>query len=187
MCGRGFTLVELLVTVVVSVLLLSLALPSFHNLVAGQRSAAAINQMVGAVNTARSLAITGGRVVTLCPGRGGECLGRNQWHQGMLIFVDHNGNGRLDGSERVAQALPPLSPGERLYWRSFRNRSYLQFQPRGYTQWQNGNFLYCPPDLQPEQARMAILNAQGRLRTARDVNGNGVVEDAGGRDVRCPP
>lgn len=187
MRARGFTLVELLVTITLAGLLLSFALPSFQGLVADRRGAAAINQMVAAVNFARALAINGGRNVTLCPGRGDECLERNRWHQGALIFVDANGNGRLDGDERVERSLPALAPGERIYWRAFRGRSYLQFRPRGYTRWQNGSFLYCPPDLEPERARMVILNAQGRLRTARDRDGDGVVEDAGGDAVRCPP
>jgi type IV fimbrial biogenesis protein FimT len=183
---RGFTLVELMAAVALAAVLLSLALPSFQRLLAAQRAAAAVNQMVGAVNLARALAITTGRIVTLCPGSGGVCLGRNQWHLGALVFLDRDGNGRLDGDERVARGLPPLAPGERLYWRSFRNRSYLQFHPRGYTQWQNGNFLYCPPDNDPRHARMLVINAAGRVRPARDADGDGIAEDAGGDPVQCP-
>lgn len=182
----GFTLIELLVTLAVAAVLLSLALPAFDGLVGRQRSAAALNRMVAAVHFARSLAITSGGVATLCPARGGECVGRDQWHQGAMVFVDENGNGRLDGNERPERVLPPLEHGERIYWRSFRNRSYLQFLPRGYTQWQNGSFLYCPPNGQAELARMVILNAQGRLRAARDADGDGVVEDAAGEPVACP-
>jgi len=33
---------------------------------------------------------------------------------------------------------------------------------------------------------MIILNAQGRVRVARDVDGDGIVEDAAGRPVSCP-
>ena len=183
---RGFTLIELMLTLAVAALLLAMAAPSFNRLVANHRGAAAMNQMAGAVNFARSLAITQGGVVTLCPGRSTECLGRDQWHRGALIFVDQNRNGILDGNERVTRALPALEPGERIYWRSFRNRTYLQFHARGYTRWQNGNFLYCPPDGDPRLARMAIINPPGRLRSARDRDGDGVVEDASGRPLACP-
>jgi len=186
MAARGFTVIELMATLAVAALLLSLAAPSFQRLIATHRSAAAMNQMAGAVNLARSLAVTSGAVVTLCPGRGSECLGRDQWHRGALIFVDHNRNGTLDADERVDRALPPLEPGERIYWRSFRNRTYLQFHARGYTRWQNGNFLYCSPGGDAGLARMAIINPPGRLRSARDRDGDGVVEDAAGRPVVCP-
>lgn len=187
MGSRGFTLIELLAALAVAALLLAFAVPSFRNLVARERGAAAMNQMLGAVAAARAEAITARRVVTLCPGRSGRCLGRNQWHAGALIFHDADADGRIDAADRVTRALPALAEGDRVYWRSFRNRSYLQFHPRGFTRWQNGNFLYCPADADPARARMAIINAQGRIRRARDSDGDGVVEDASGRAVSCPP
>lgn len=187
MGGRGFTLIELLVSVAIAGVLLSFALPSFQRLVAAERATAAMNQLLGAVALARSQAILQGRVVTLCPGAGGRCLGRHQWHHGATVFVDHNGNARLDGDDHLVRSFPRLRPGGRIYWRSFRNRSYLQFHPRGYTRWQNGNFLYCPPDDDETHARMAIINAAGRGRVARDGDGDGIVENASGDNVICPP
>jgi hypothetical protein len=59
--------------------------------------------------------------------------------------------------------------------------------PRGYTHWQNGSFLYCPADNDVTHARMAIVNAQGRTRRAEDRDHDGVIEDAAGRPVVCPP
>ncbi len=184
---HGFTLVELMITFAVAAALVGLALPSFQRLLAGQRGAAAMNQMIGAVRFARAEAVFRRRTTTLCPAADRQCLGRQQWHRGAMVFVDDNGNGRLDPGERLARAFPALRAGERVYWRSFRNRSYLRFRPRGFTQWQNGNFLYCPPDADPTLARMAILDAAGRVRLARDADHDGIVENARGRDVTCPP
>ncbi|MDZ7668101.1 MAG: GspH/FimT family pseudopilin [Gammaproteobacteria bacterium] len=187
MTCRGFTLTELLAAVAVAAVLMAFAVPSLQAFLARERGTAAVNQLLGALATARAQAIMQRRVVTACPGRAGACLGRNQWHHGMLIFADDNGNGVLDTGERLMTALPALRDGERIYWRSFRNRSYLQFHPRGYTRWQNGSFLYCPPDQDAGQARMAIINAQGRVRMARDTDGDGIVENASGDPVVCPP
>jgi len=183
---RAFTLAELLAALAVAAVALALAVPAFDDLLAGRRATAALDQIVGGIAVARTEAILQGRPVTLCPARATACLGRDRWHEGALIFVDDNGDGQRNDGERVLAALPPLPPGARLYWRSFRNRSFLQFQPRGYTDWQNGHFLYCPPDGRPRHARMAIVNAQGRVRIARDADGDGVVEDAGGAPLRCP-
>lgn len=183
---RGLTLVELLVMLAVAGILVTVALPGFRRLSDESHSAAALNQLVGAVHFARHAAVTHGRTVTLCPARDDTCLGRDQWHAGALVFVDLDRNGRREPEEPVVGRLPPMTGTGRVYWRSFRNRIYLQFEPRGYTAWQNGNFLYCPTDGNPRLARMIILNAQGRIRVARDRNGDGIVEDASGRPVICP-
>ena len=82
--------------------------------------------------------------------------------------------------------MPRLGEGERFYWRSFRNRSYLMIRPSGLTDWQNGNFLYCPESGDPRLARQIVINAQARVRHARDSDGDGIVEDARGRAVVCP-
>lgn len=187
MAGRGFTITELLVTLAVAAVALGLAAPAYQRLADSHRSSAAVNQLVGAVNLARSEAIVRNHTVTLCPGSGSACLGRDQWHAGALIFLDGNGDGQIDPGDRVLTALPPLPHGARVYWRSFRNRSHLQFQPRGYTQWQNGTLLYCPPDRDPALARLVIVNVAGRARLATDDDGDGVVNRPDGDNVRCPP
>ena len=182
----GLSLVELLVTLALAAVLLGMALPAFQDLAANSRGSAALNQIIGAVNYARSAAVTHHATVTLCPGVDRRCLARDQWHRGALLFLDHNGNGLLETDDPVLGRLPSLDDGGRIYWRSFRNRGYLQFMARGYTAWQNGNFLYCSVNRAASEARMVILNAQGRIRVARDRNGDGVVEDASGRPVSFP-
>ncbi|MFW6092463.1 MAG: GspH/FimT family pseudopilin [Pseudomonadota bacterium] len=187
MIQRGVTLVELMVTLAVAAVLMALALPAFDALLDRERGTAALNQIIGAVRLGRTEAIIRGRPVTLCPAADGACLGRDQWHRGALVFTDDAADGEVGPEDTVLTALPPLRQGERVYWRSFRNRTYLRFQPRGYTAWQNGSFLYCPPDADVRRARMVIVNAQGRVRVAADADGDGVAEDAAGRALVCPP
>jgi len=188
-CVRGLTLVELLAALAVAAVLLGMALPAMRHLVDQQRAAAAINQVAGAVNFARASAIEGRRTVSLCPSPAREpdayCAGRDEWPIGMLVFSDGNGNGRRDAGEATLRRLPALPPGATLRWRSFRNRSYLQFLPSGLTPWQNGHFLLCLRDDDPRLARMLVVNAAGRLRHARDRDGDGVREDAQGRPLDC--
>jgi type IV fimbrial biogenesis protein FimT len=182
----GLTLVELLVTLAIVAILLRLGAPAFRDLTAANRSAAALNQLVGAVTLARASAVTHYRVVTLCPGAQRTCFGRDEWHRGALVFVDGDADGKVGSGDAVLRRLPPIDAGGRIYWRSFRNRTFLQFRPNGYTPSQNGSFLYCAADRDRRSARMLILNAQGRLRPARDADGDGVVEDSGGKPVSCP-
>ena len=115
-----------------------------------------------------------------------SCGRRNTWHNGALVFLDRNANGRFDGSDALLRRMPRLREGDRFYWRSFRNRSYLMIRPSGLTDWQNGNLLYCPESGDPRFARQIVINAQARVRHARDSDGDGIVEDAKGRAVECP-
>ena len=186
MRNRGYSLIELLIGIAIASVLLSLAVPGFRGLIAREEAVAAINGIIGSVQFARSIAITHQLRVTFCPANGANCGRRSDWHAGGWIFADSNSYGRIDASEIVYGGLPALKDGSRLYWRSFRNRSYLRFLPNGLTDWQNGHFLYCPENADPRLARQLILNAQGRARLARDTDGDGIAEDARGRPLQCP-
>ena len=181
----GASLTEMLTALAVAAVLVGVGAPGMSALVGRGQADAAMAQMVGAIRYARHLAITRGATATLCPGVGNGCGRRDSWHEGALIFLDNNGNGRLDGGEEIARRLPPLPRGHRLRWRSFRNRKSLSLQPNGLTNWQNGNMLLCPPDKDAKKARQIIINAQARVRLAQDGDGDGVVEGGDGRPVSC--
>ena len=183
--AMGASLTEMLTALAVAAVLAGVAAPGMAALVGRGQADAAMAQMVGVIRYARHLAVTRGVTATLCPGAGATCGRRDSWHEGALVFVDGNGNGRLDAGEEIARQLPPLPRGYRLRWRSFRNRTSLSLQANGLTNWQNGNMLLCPPDGDARKARQLIINAQGRVRLAQDADGDGVVEGGDGRPVSC--
>jgi len=183
----GFTLPEVPVTLAVVGVLTGFALPAFQGFVERNQSAVALNQLLAALQSARYAAVTLRSAVTLCPSASGAACGaRDSWHEGTLIFADYNANGLRDSKEPVVRWLPGFETGARIYWRSFRNRSYLQIAPTGMTDWQNGNLLYCPANGDPRFAREVIINAQARPRVAPDTNHDGIAEDASGQPLRCP-
>jgi len=183
----GFTLPELLITLALVGVLTGLALPAFQGFVERNRSSAALNQLLGALQSARHAAVTLRTTVSICPSASDVACGvRDSWHLGTLIFTDHNANGQRDPDDSVLRWLPGITNGARIYWRSFRNRSYLQMNATGLTNWQNGNLLYCPPDRDARFAREVIINTAARPRTAPDTNHDGIPEDANGQPVRCP-
>lgn len=63
---RGFTIVELLVTVTLAAILLSIAVPSFRQLMVSNRLTAQANEIVAAINFARSEAVKRNGNVTFC-------------------------------------------------------------------------------------------------------------------------
>lgn len=70
MKNHGFTLLELMITLVIMAIMLSWAVPGFQELVRQNRLTTATNELVTALNLARSEAIKRGRTVTVTPSGG---------------------------------------------------------------------------------------------------------------------
>ena len=192
---RGFGLLDLLLSLVVISTLLTLGLPSWTGLVQQQRASASLNQLLGGLAFTRTSAIMNSTTTTFCPRAPREdnppaatqpqCGERNSWDRGALIFVDFNRNGQLDGQDTLLKQLPGWSHGAKLYWRAFRARRFLQFNPRGHTNWQNGSFVYCPANGNLRYARRVVLNTAGRAYRAYDTNGDGIDEGSQNRGLDC--
>jgi len=64
--GRGFTLVELMITMAVAVVLIMIAVPSFKSVILSSKLTTTANDMVGAINLARMEAIKRNANTQLC-------------------------------------------------------------------------------------------------------------------------
>jgi type IV fimbrial biogenesis protein FimT len=94
----GFTLIELLIVVALSAIMMTLAVPSFQNMVANNRITSHTNELVMAINMARSEAVKRNVRVILCrsadpvaspPSCGGSA---NDWTTGWLLFASGDAN-----------------------------------------------------------------------------------------------
>ncbi len=97
---KGFTLVELMVTLAVVAILGTMALPSFQSTLRSNRIASAGNEVTGLLSLARSEGVRNKRGGGVCGSSdGSSCDGT--WSAGMLAWSDVNGNGTLDSGETV--------------------------------------------------------------------------------------
>lgn len=100
--GRGFTLVELMVTLAVAAILLTMAVPSFRTTIQNNRLIAEANDFVTALHLARSEAIKRNTPVTMCKSADGTaCTTAGAWEQGWIVFVDGNNNTSHDAGEDI--------------------------------------------------------------------------------------
>lgn len=98
---RGFTLIELMVTLAVAAILLGIAIPSYQNFTVNSRMASQANDLITALNLARSEAVKRGANVTICASSNGTgCAG--SWEQGWIVSAGGT-------AIRVQQALGGLS------------------------------------------------------------------------------
>ena len=101
---RGFTLYELLITIVLIALITGLAIPSFSSTIARQRQRVEIDALFHAIHLARKESIMRRKVVSLCPSNDGEnCSPSRNWSSGWLMFEnnDRDSPPRIDPGESI--------------------------------------------------------------------------------------
>ena len=105
---RGFTLVELIVSLAVAAILLFAGVPAYQQWLGQYRLDNQAQFLAGAFNEARSEAIKRNLRVTLCKTRDGKtCDDDARWEQGWIMFVDRNQNGEPDEDEPVLRTEGP--------------------------------------------------------------------------------
>lgn len=126
--GRGFTMVELLVTLVVLAILLALAAPNMASFINNSRLRASQSELVSALTLARSEATKRGNFVVveaLAPVVAGA-----EFSSGWRVFEDKNNNGVRDDDEEIFRSYPALAGNQR--FGTLGGVSTAAFNPRGF-------------------------------------------------------
>lgn len=207
--NKGFTLLELLVTLTIISTVTLIGVPSFQGAIRGSRLTTAINELVTALNVARSEAIKRNRYVVV------RKTGAN-WENGWQIFVDisratattvnifdDDGDTNLCEAEedcllKVQESLPNA------YTLRLKNGSplvdFVSYMPNGMRYIPSGastaavdnSFYLCDTNSNTTPvsgtAKVLILNSLGRPRMAIDSNNNAIPEITSGTDISsCTP
>lgn len=183
----GFTLIEAMITVAIIGIVISMVIPSMNSFVTNNQLTSRNNNLVSALQYAKSAAIKYHARVFLCPSKTASeamptCSGENDWLPGMIIFVDkddsltfNNSNELLKQFDNRTGQTPSISitaevlrAGEpvTIY-------DYISFvSPRGEPQDkggvnQSGIFKIC--DLNDEdRVRGVMIHPSGRIYSSRD-------------------
>ncbi len=163
--NKGFTLIELAVSLSIMAILAGIALPSFRSFLEHQRTSAAISALNTHMALARVAAITRNRRAVLCPSiDGSHCRTDTDWSGGWMLFLDDDGNRKPDLSEEVLRAdLQPTSRHLRVF--STTGRRQLRYLPDGRSAGTNLTISIC--NLYGDLLGVVIVNNMGRPRSER--------------------
>lgn len=169
--NNGFTLIELMITLVVVIILAAIAAPSFNAMIRENRLTTQANNLLGTLQLAKSEAIRRGVQVTMIP----ESNTPGVWHQGWRVFTDWNRNETFNGDANATDCsvegqdcylLFQESIGNNLSINSGEYDDWIAFSPSGEVLVKGGglpigNFTICTPDT---NGRRIVINNAGRMR-----------------------
>lgn len=162
---KGFALIELLITLIVLSIILSLTSANLYRLLAENRLATQQNTLTAAIALARNEAIKRGQRIVVCQSEDNLTCTKasRQWHLGWIIYTDINANNQVDTAEIIIHAQQVISKSTL----SFGARTRVAFHPNGYAVGaSNGTFIFC--DTSDSTIRTGlIISFSGRPRVAR--------------------
>lgn len=160
---NGFTLIELIVTLAIAAIVLSVGVPTFRGTVANNAMIADANRFVTSVNLARSSAVKFQRNATICASTDWNnavptCTGGTDWTEGWIVFVDKDRDNTVDADEVIA-VNEPLN--DRASFSSGTQSSFT-YNSRGFID--GGDNLTLCDNRTGETGRQIRINGAGRTR-----------------------
>ena len=171
--SAGFSLHELLVTVLVFAAVLMVGLPAFGDIVARHRVRVEIDALFHAVHLARKESIVRRRVVTICPTLDfHRCDPTLDWSHGWMMFANHD---RSDSQTREEDEPILRSSAVNGGVRIMSNRRVFSLRSTELRA-TNGTLIVCD-EARRGPARALVISYTGRPRVA--------LKDRRGRPYEC--
>lgn len=162
---KGFSLVELLITLGLATILLSIAAPSFQTISMNSRQTSMVNELVAGIHLARNTAITLNARVAICASSNGQSCEVVGWNEGWIAFHDVDNDQVRDADETI---LDSGSEVDGITIDSSQFPTAFTFRPNGRvmngsTATNTGEFALCDRR-GSEHAKVVILDMSGRPR-----------------------
>jgi type IV fimbrial biogenesis protein FimT len=172
--NRGFTLIELMVTLAVMAIVIAWAAPSFKQQMLSSRTGAAAHELADALNYARSQSVRTLKRVSICASSNGtSCTGN--WSDGFIVFEDRATSDKatsidMGSTPLIYRAWPKLeSPGTFSVKRGSTDVSFIRFTPLG---------ALAPTSSDPVAVSLKLTGCSGKSAKAVSVNLSGLVSVA---------
>ncbi len=171
----GFTLVELLITISIVAVLVTLAAPSVAGLVQSGNVASAVNTFLGDLRFTRSEAVRRGMPVVICRSTAPEAATPQcatdtaktgpGWTTGWIVFEDRDADATYSsGTDRLLRLQAGLSGIDRI---STEDNTF-EFTPLGRQKWKRSNVTFGGDAVAVARQRKVCIAVTGRARVAGD-------------------
>ena len=166
----GFTLIELMVTLAVAGILMSIAIPNYQTFILNSRITAQANEFMAAVGLTRSEAIKRATKISICKSANTTvalptCTTSGNWAQGWIIFTDGGTQGIKDGTDAIIQVRGPLA-GTNTFIGNTNVVNYIAYGASGFGT-QMGTVSLCPPSPAAVVGRDIVISSTGRARVQK--------------------
>ena len=164
---KGFTILELMITLSITAVLLTLGIPAFHEYSLKQNMNAAVNSLQNDLLYGRSQAIYQDTQVIACPGSPSNgCTDSTDWGDGWIVFSDANTDRQHQDDEALLRHTQAL---QHILVHSSVGRTNIRFYPNGSAPGSNASFSLCGLG-GPEKARKLVISNLGRIRRDEPEN-----------------
>lgn len=175
----GFTFIELLVSLTILSILLSLAAPSFHRTLTRTAIKTQAWEIRRALELARGLALTQQQIWKVCiANSAAQCV--KQTGERLLVFRDSNNDYRVNGSDVLYRDHHLSDLDIKL---SASGRLAIRYKPNGEAM-DSGNFLICGKNHLTDFGRQTIIFRSGRVRLSKDIDNDGY-DEKGAQKIQC--
>ena len=159
---RGFTLIEMMVTVAIAAIIVGLGVPAMKGFLDTTRRAAAVNSFVTDVQRARSTAASRGSTIVMCTATDATgCSGETNWEDGWMLFIDSNGNDAFDAA--LDTSLSFHEPARGVTMPGNGGTGLLRFNPGFLSMTGNLTVAVCVDNVN-ENGRQVTVSNTGRPR-----------------------
>jgi type IV fimbrial biogenesis protein FimT len=166
---RGFSFIELTITLAIFALLVGLGLPSYRDWISSRQLANHADYLAETLNLARSEAVKRGTRVNVCKSIDGkQCASGGDWSAGWIMFEDDDRDGSLEGAESLIRR--EARPGDGItVTANGPLANYVSYTAFGYARLlsgalQMGTFVVCKSG---QKAIHVVLANSGRVRIDR--------------------